>query len=47
MNGPWTRCSSPKKYTGLGNGRHTFQVRAMDMNGNVDPTPATRNWRVV
>jgi hypothetical protein len=30
MNGPWTPCSSPKTYTGLGNGRHVFQVRAMD-----------------
>ena len=47
MNGPWTSCSSPKTYTGLGNGQHKFQVRAMDTNGNVDPTPATRNWRIV
>jgi subtilisin family serine protease len=47
MNGPWTPCNSPKTYTGLGNGKHTFQVRAMDTNGNVDPTPATRNWRIV
>jgi thermitase len=47
MNGPWTPCNSPKRYTGLGNGQHTFQVRAMDTNGNVDPTPATRNWRIV
>ena len=39
MNGPWTPCSSPKTYTGLGNGHHMFQVRAMDTNGNVDPTP--------
>jgi subtilisin family serine protease len=46
MNGPWTPCSSPKTYTGLGNGQHKFQVRAMDRNGNVDPTPATRKWRI-
>jgi large repetitive protein len=47
MNGPWTPCNSPETSTGLGNGQHKFQVRAMDRNGNVDPTPATRSWRIV
>ncbi len=47
MNGPWTACSSPKTYNGLGAGLHKFQVRAIDLNGNVDQTPATRNWRIV
>lgn len=46
MTGAWTACSSPKTYSGLGNGQHTFQVRAMDMNRSVDPTAATRNWRI-
>jgi hypothetical protein len=46
MNGPWQPCTSPKKYKQLGNGNHKFQVRAIDSNGNADPTPATRTWRV-
>ena len=46
MNGPWTACSSPKTYTDLGTGMHAFQVRAIDKNGNVDPTPATDTWRI-
>jgi hypothetical protein len=39
-------CFSPKKYTGLTNGSHTFQVRATDAARNVDPTPASRTWTV-
>ena len=38
-------CSSP--YTvKVRKGKHTFQVQAIDQAGNVDPTPATDNWRV-
>ena len=47
MSAPWRACESPKTYRGLGNGRHAFRVRALDTNGNVDPTPATRSWRIV
>jgi subtilisin family serine protease len=47
MGGRWKGCSSPKVYAGLGAGRHRFQVRAVDRNGNVDPTPAKDSWRVV
>jgi Subtilase family len=47
MNGRWQRCSSPKVYENLNNGLHTFRVRAVDRNGNVDPTPAVDTWRVV
>ncbi len=47
MNGPWTPCSSPKVYKGLGKGVHKFQVRAIDPNGNVDPSPAKDTWRRV
>jgi hypothetical protein len=39
-------CTSPKAYTGLGNGSHTFYVRALDGAGNVDPTPASYTWTV-
>jgi hypothetical protein len=46
MGGAWTACSSPKIYSGLGKGLHTFRVRAIDKNGNVDPTPAVDTWRI-
>jgi uncharacterized protein len=45
--GPWVACSSPQIYTGLGFGFHTFDVRAIDEAGNVDPTPASYTWEVV
>ncbi|HEX2109913.1 MAG TPA: serine protease [Gaiellaceae bacterium] len=44
--GPWRRCRSPRAYTGLSVGRHTFRVRARDAAGNVDRTPAVRRWRI-
>ncbi len=39
-------CSSPKRYAGLAPGRHRFRVRAVDIGGNVDPTPETRRFGV-
>jgi hypothetical protein len=42
----YKRCSSPKTYRNLSNGRHTFRVRAKDAFGNVDPTPAKFSWRI-
>jgi hypothetical protein len=42
----WTSCRSPKSYSRLRPGRHSFQVRAIDRAGNVDRTPAKRFWRV-
>ena len=45
-SGPYSACSSPKRYTGLANGTHTFLVRAKDAAGNTDPTPESRNWTV-
>ena len=39
---PFAPCASPKSYSGLANGGHTFRVRAIDRAGNVDPTPAAR-----
>lgn len=44
--GGWAACTSPRAYTGLGQGSHTFQVRATDQSGNVDPSPASRQWTV-
>jgi len=40
----WTTCASPAKFSGLPDGSHTFEVRAIDGAGNVDPTPATRRF---
>jgi hypothetical protein len=42
----FTPCSSPRTYAGLGQGPHTFAVRAIDPAGNSDPTPASYSWRV-
>src|SRR5262249_17613180 len=39
-------CSSPKGYSGLSDGSHTFQVRATDEAGNTDQTPAVFTWTV-
>src|SRR4051812_1779163 len=44
--GAWAACSPPTSLIGLGNGGHTFVVRAVDAVGNADPTPATRTWTV-
>jgi hypothetical protein len=42
----WSTCSSSQSYSGLSAATHTFQARATDSAGNVDPTPATRSWTV-
>ncbi|HEU4348825.1 MAG TPA: Ig-like domain-containing protein [Actinoplanes sp.] len=39
-------CTSPKAYSGLAEGGHTFSVYAVDPLGHADPTPATRTWTV-
>jgi hypothetical protein len=44
--GAWQACTSPQSYTGLSQGSHKFEVRAIDAVGNVDPTPAVFNWTV-
>jgi hypothetical protein len=44
--GGFDTCSSPKTYSGLGDGRHTFQVQAVDAAGNADSTPASYTWRI-
>jgi hypothetical protein len=43
--GPYGSCTSPKTYTGLTVGAHTFYVRAIS-GGVTDPTPASRTWTV-
>jgi len=40
-------CSSPASKSALAIGSHTFQVRAFDAAGNVDPSPASFTWTVV
>ncbi|MBU6364236.1 MAG: M4 family metallopeptidase [Acidobacteria bacterium] len=42
----WATCTSPKAYTGLVEGAYLISVRAVDLAGNIDPTPATRSFRV-
>lgn len=39
-------CASPKSYSRLRRSAHTFQVRAIDPAGNVDPTPAVYRWTI-
>lgn len=42
----FSACSSPKGYSGLAEGSHTFRVRALDAAGNRDPTSAVRSFMV-
>jgi hypothetical protein len=39
-------CGTTRTLTGLAEGRHTFNVRAIDLVGNVQPTPTTYTWQV-
>jgi hypothetical protein len=43
----WSGCRSPKRFRGLSFGGHVFRVRAIGPSGLVDPSPATRRFRVV
>jgi hypothetical protein len=45
-SGSYEACSSPKEYTALSDGEHTFYARAKDAAGNVDPTPASYTWTI-
>ncbi|MGH2784707.1 MAG: Ig-like domain-containing protein, partial [Actinomycetota bacterium] len=45
--GSFASCpAAGKSYSGLGEGSHTFAVRATDGAGNTDPTPATYDWTI-
>ena len=42
---PFAACTSPFEDK-VKKGRHHFEVRAIDAAGNVDPTPASYDWKV-
>lgn len=44
--GAYASCASPKEYSSLADGSHTFKVRATDIAGNQDATPAERTFTV-
>jgi hypothetical protein len=46
LDGGASPCTSPKTYSGLPVGQHTFTVAATDAAGNTDPTPATKTRAV-
>jgi hypothetical protein len=43
---PFEPCTSPKEYSGLSNGPHSFEVRAVDDAGNPDSAPPRYSWNV-
>jgi hypothetical protein len=45
-DGAWSACTSPKDYSSLSQGSHTFGVSATDAAGNRDASPATHSWNV-
>lgn len=44
--GAFAACASPFTVAGLGEGNHEVDVRAIDLVGNVQPTPAAYSWQV-
>jgi immune inhibitor A len=44
--GDYLPCTSPQAFSGLADGSHSFSVRATDLAGNVESSPASYDWRV-
>ncbi|MEW5853280.1 MAG: hypothetical protein AB2A00_31155 [Myxococcota bacterium] len=44
--GAFSACTSPKSYSGLSEGEHTFEVRATDAATNTDATAALHTWTI-
>jgi flagellar hook assembly protein FlgD len=44
-SGSWSSCSSPKSYSSLSEGSHSFQVKATDVAGNTG-SPDYHNWTI-
>jgi hypothetical protein len=44
--GAFAACSSPKTYTALANGQHTFRVRSTDLAGNTEATATSYSWQI-
>jgi len=42
----WESCAATPTYAELEAGEHEFSARAIDANGNIDPTPAVRDWTI-
>lgn len=45
-SGSYSSCTSPKSYTSLSVGSHTFSVRATDAASNTDATSAFETWTI-
>ena len=45
-SGTYALCTSPQAYTTTANGTYTFSVRARDLAGNLDASPAARSFTV-
>lgn len=43
-SGAWSVCTTPVSITSLSNATHTYEVRAVDAVGNIDPTPISYTW---
>lgn len=43
----FSACTSPKTYTSMIVGSHTFQVRTIDTSGNIDLTPTSLTWTIL
>ena len=44
--GKFVACGNPETFSNLSNGAHRLEVRSIDAQGFVDPTPAVAEWTV-